>query len=107
MTTNDSIMKIKAAEEKAASVREGAVSAAKALVADASSSAEKRFADESAKAAEEKKAAIAALTAEAERRISEECKDADFEAERLTNRANRHMQTAVRYIVREITEKCR
>ena len=56
MTTNDSIQKIKAAEEKAASVREGAVSAAKALVVDASSSAEKRFADESAKAAEEKKA---------------------------------------------------
>lgn len=106
MPSNDTLSVIKDAETKAASVREGALNAARGLVSDATAKNEKRISEAAAKIAASKKDALEKIGEEADRRVREECLDADFEAQRLASRASKHMPAAVRYICREIREKC-
>jgi len=106
MCANDTLSIIRNAEARAASIREGAASASRGLIADATAKSEKKIAESAEKLTASKRDALGKIEEEAERRIREECLDASFEAQKLSNRASKHMSAAVRYICREITEKC-
>lgn len=105
MPGNASIKVIKEAEKTAAMIREAAISDAKKLVADATADAEKRYAAAQTQAVSDRNSAIAAIKEKADAALNEERKDAVFEAERLTNRAVRYREPAVRFICLELGEK--
>ncbi|MBP5269776.1 MAG: hypothetical protein ILO42_02325 [Clostridia bacterium] len=106
MSANDTLSIITSAEARAAGIRRGAEEAARSLVSEAGADSEKRISEASARLLASKRDALGKIEEEAESRIREECLDADFEGQKLTNRATKHMSAAVRYICREIIAKC-
>ncbi len=106
MPGNDSLLKIKEAEAQADAIREQAVKDAQSLVSDAQRAAADRYSEALINAEEEKKLSLKKISDTSQAAADEERKDAVFEAERLSNRALRHRESAIRFICLEVKEKC-
>jgi len=106
MSANDTLNRIREAEEKAAEIRTNAKEAVGMIISDGRKAAQERYEAAVADAKKEKKEALDSINAKAENIINEERKDAVFEAERLKNRAVRYGDEAVKFICLEIDKKC-